>query len=288
MTSDLCYSPSGHYSLPGAALGLALGLGAAVILGPIYGGFTSWLPIAGVVTFLLAVLFGGAIGGVAAQGLKWGHVRNGAVAAGVGALAGSAGLYLAWAAWIWGLLESNHQTVSYASLLLHPQRLGGAILKINETGAWSIGGISPSGVTLWFLWALEAILAIGPAAFLPVSIVTEPYCERCHAWCVTNKGVAIRRTARADESERLREKDLALLQAMGAPEANAFDYMRLDLTNCPKCGQMHTLSARNVRVRVDAKGKQSEREAAVVNHLLLNEQEADAVRALAAVRESAA
>ncbi len=288
MKNDLCYRPSGEYSMMGVAVGLGLGFAAAVFLGILYGRFTQWLPIAGYVTFLLAIGLGFALGGVASFGIVWGRVRNVAVAAGVGGLVGLAGLYLAWAAWIWGIIDSANRPVSLSSLALHPATLGEAILKINQTGAWSIGGSTASGGTLWFLWTLEAVLVLVPAAFVAATAASGPFCERCHAWCVGHKSIATRRTPQGDEVLRVQRKDLDLLQAMGAPDPNALTFMRLDLTSCPKCHQMHTLSAANIHVSIDNKGKRSERESPVVSNLLLTEHEADAIRKLAAPQASSA
>jgi hypothetical protein len=282
MNNELSYYPSGQYSLPGAALGLVLGLAAAGILGPIYGAFTAWLPIAGFVTFILAVLLGGALGGVTAQGMRWGRVRNASVAMVVGGLVGLVGLYLAWGAWLWGVLDSSEHPLSFRGLLRHPGTMAEAILKINRSGAWSIAGTTPSGGALSFLWVLEAVLVVAPAAFIPVGVVSEPFCERCHAWCVKQKEVATRRTARDDEVARLKQKDLDLLGAMGPSAPGAPAFMRLDLASCSKCRQMHTLSAANVHVTVDNKGKRSAKESPVVTDLLVSEHEAEAIRKLAA------
>jgi hypothetical protein len=280
--SSLYYRHSGKFSIHGVAMGLVAGLAAAVVLSFIYSYLILYIPfIYG--NFLATCGFGALIGGVAAWGLRRGKVRSTSVALSVVAIVAIGALYAAWVVWMYAFLrrQETDLRLDLAVIALHPRLLFDLILAVSETGAWRILGVTPSGPVLWIVWLVEASLIMGIALFFAADKLSEPFCESCERWSDRQEGIATVADADAEElRKRLEAKDFAFLEALGAKKANAGSWVRLDLHSCPDCGMLNTLSVKQVILKVDKNGKESQGLKEVMNRLLLDVPEAARLRRL--------
>jgi hypothetical protein len=69
---------------------------------------------------------------------------------------------------------------------------------------------------------------------------------------------------------RIEAKDLDYLKALGPKQDGARDWTRIDLYECPGCGQTSTLSVIRESLTVDGKGNSRKKGKGIVNNLLIN------------------
>jgi hypothetical protein len=284
------YRHSGHFSLGGLFLATA-GAGLLVAaLSAIYTALILYIPLAGFITFLLAIGFGMGVGLVSGRALLLGKVRNGPLSTAVSATMAFLGVYLSWAAWSWLLLNRMNVEADLMAIVPSPSILWSVMTEVNEAGAWSIGGFTPSGAVLWVLWGLEATLICTPAFFVSLGMTAVPFCERCERWCEAAQDAARISHCEADVLRQgVEASPLDFLKRLGAPSVRDTTWIRADLHACPSCDNLTTLSLREVTVSVNEKGERNEVERELIHQLRVSLGDAEGVRALgASAGESAA
>lgn len=275
------YRHSGQFSIGGILLATAgASLGVAV-LSAIYAALTLYIPLAGFITFLLAIGFGMGVGLVSGGALVWGKVRNGPLSATFSAAMATLGIYLSWAVWSWLLLNRSDVEASLMAIVPDPSLLWSVVAEVNRSGAWSIGGFTPSGAALWVLWGLEGTLVFAPAFFVSLGMTAVPFCERCERWCEATQDAA--RVAHC-ETDVLRQgietSPLDFLKRLGSPSVRDTTWIRADLHSCPSCDSLTTLSLSEVTVNVNDKGERNEVETELIHQLQISPRDAEGVRAL--------
>lgn len=281
MSSASYYKPSGEFSPVGVALLFVIALPAAAMLAVVYAYSILYIPIAGYVSFILSAGFGVLVGMVTSARLRSGKVRNDGLAWISATLIALLAFYVHWGVWTYGFLTRADVETSVIGLLLSPSALWDIILSINEQGAWTMKGNTPTGGWLWAFWTLEALLILVPAIVVGAISASDPFCERCKEWCKEHDDVL--RLQPQDEAQvksKAEAKDFHGLAQLGGAGADAAHYLRLDLTQCPTCDQTSTLTIQDVTVSVDKEGKHSESKSHFVSNLLLSASELAQVRAL--------
>ena len=274
------YQPSGRVS-PLVLPLLALALPASALLATVYSYVTLYLPIIGYFTVLLTLGLGFGVGAITVAALQRGKVRSRlfAVVASLGL-----GLFTTWAMWVtWGyaLLQQGDSQVPLF-VLLWPPALWQLISNVNETGAWSLKGATPTGAFLWVLWAIEAALLVGIPVVMGLTVAEAPYCEHCETWCAHQKAVLLTPLVEKDfAGERLRQRDFKWLESLGGlqrPPPPKFT--RWDLYECG-CRATNAVSAIGIEVGLDDKGNQKVTESTLVQTVLLGPDAVPGFRAIA-------
>lgn len=258
------YSHSGKFAPDAPLVAMAVGVPTALVLSWLYAYAILYIPIVGLVTFILTGGLGACVGIAVGLVLKQRKVRNKAVAWGVGLFVGFVTLWLSWVSWIVGLVRRGDEDISWLGVLFSPGGLWQVIEKVNEVGAWSFKGATPTGGILWALWAAEALIIVGVAAWIAALMIDDPYCETCGTWTTGRQGVAT--SAKGDASslrEALERKDFAGALAGAGPAVNVVEWLRYDVHECGQCGDTNTLSVIEVKV----KDKGPEDGARVIQHL---------------------
>ena len=277
-TGSIYYKPSGRFGAGGIPLGLILGSVAGVVLGAVHGVVTQYNPYI-YLNFIATAILGFGIGGATMFGVKAGKVRAPGLAGALGLICGLVGLYGEWVAWIHTIMARADQ----AGWIVDPAGLWRAILIINENGAWSIGGGTPTtGALLWVLWFIEAAVIVGLAAAVPWNWVGDhPFCEPCDAWA--EKDIKEAKLGPATDLANLKRsleaKDFAPLAALGA--ATPAYYTELELLVCPRCRQVGYITVRNVVVTVDKRKKPTVNKKDIVKNLVLEAEYIEKVRGIA-------
>jgi hypothetical protein len=88
------------------------------------------------------------------------------------------GLYIGWVSWI-------HAFSGREIIALDPYSLFNLIHEISIRGAWSIKKTTPTGIVLYIVWAIEAIIIVGAAGATALLSSDSPYCEMCKKWVET-------------------------------------------------------------------------------------------------------
>ena len=199
---------------PGPSLIVApvVGALAGFVLGVIYAYLDVYIPIAGFVTVILTFGFMFGVGWVvAAVGRKF-RCRSSMFVGMVGLFAATVALYSSWVAFEFALLTRTRDLtgLSFFTLFLRPDMVWGVAKGFNETGWFTIGSNSPSGVFLWIIWGFEAaVVLIGSPIVAMSQVRGAVFCEPCVKW------VAV-----ADEPIRLRPVEPADLDAFFAYQSD--------------------------------------------------------------------
>ena len=275
------YRHSGAFSIGGLLLASILGTVGVAIAAVLYAALVLYIPLAGFITFILTAGFGVVAGGVSGMALKWGKLRNNGLATLVGVLFGAEAVYVSWAAWTTLLLWRSDVEASGLALAASPGVLWSVASEINQVGAWSLRGFTPTGGFLWLLWGVEALLVFGLTALVSMGMTAVPFCERCERWCEEEENVA--RFAASDAERVKREAEsqpLEFLTSLGPPPEQADTFLRADLHSCPGCHQTHALTLQSVTVTLN-KDERKESATEVLRHLLVPSSVAEGVRGLA-------
>jgi hypothetical protein len=285
MAEHLYYRHSGSFRITGLAMALVGSLLASLVLAAAYAYLILYIPLAGIVTFLLTGGFAAGVGWVTGALLRRGHVRNmllgSALALGVALVA----WWFHWCTWLFALLHRAGQDVSLVAIALQPGVTWELVRSVNASGAWSLGGFEPTGIALWAIWAIELLVILGVAWLVAHAMIAmEPYCERCESWC-PGKPVPMRLAPidEADARRRAESHDLGALVSMGPPPDDSA-WTQLTLHACPRCDRTNSLIVEAITRKVDAKGKENVSKKELVRHLLLSAEEAGRVRAAAPAR----
>ncbi len=241
------YRHSGRFSPGGIVGALGLGLPAAVLMAFVYAYAIVYIPIIGIVSFILTGGFAAVVGAVVGLMLHTGKVRNTLVSYLTALPVALVALWASWVAWVYALLRRGDAEISLLGLTLDPVGLWQVIGVINEKGAWSFKGATPTGGVLWFLWACEALIIVGVSMAMAEGMVAEPFCEDCQTWCEEQKSFALLGPATQEELvPRLELSDFVALK--GLPAATASAFTRLDLHQCTQCRATLTLTGKAITV----------------------------------------
>jgi hypothetical protein len=195
--------------------------------------------------------------------------------------------------WVYALLQQGRSAgiVTPWMLAVEPDLLGRVIVRINEVGAWSLGGhVGSSGGShdavkgsfLWLIWLAEAGTVVGFSVVITVKMGSAlPYCEACGRWCPAGKRIL--RTGPGDRAEvrrRLEARDFEVMRQLPPSPEGAPAWFSFVLHQCDNCGGLSALSVLDTRTVVNRKGKAQTKVDAFVDKLLLSGDEAQQVKAM--------
>ena len=268
------YTPSGTAPPAGLARMMGLAVGAAVGLGVVYGALVQLNPFI-YINILATGAFGFGIGWAAARGGHDGKVRSPLFAVLTGVLAGLVGSYVGWASW----LSTLAARAGEGMLIWDPLSIAALIYGIGQEGAWSLKSFTPTGALLYGLWAIEALLIVGIAAWVARGDSSAPFCERCDAWPVGALGVVV--GLAPDQARLKRDLEQGSFDALKTLEGGGpGHFTELRLSACPTCGDRGFLHLQEVTVTHDAKGNEKRKETVFVPNLQLNRAAMDELKSL--------
>ncbi|MBT9588984.1 hypothetical protein IV102_36960 [bacterium] len=278
------YQHSGKCPLSGLLLCLLTGSLASALLGAIYAYAILYIPMDGLISFILTGTFGLLSGIAIGKLMRRSHIRS--LRAGRLCLlfCQSAGYYVSWAVWVFAVYARAGLNVSLIGILIPPV-LWHAILQVNETGVWSPGGKplgGPLGGQLWIFWVAEAAF-IFYFSWLGLAKLNGTFCERCGVWCNEHDAVATLHPMQPDELRTvLEQRDYERLEL--ATES-IYERIQLDLQQCPQCLDTCTVTGKLIQVTLK-NGYLHKLIKSSVKQLLISRDEATALRHLHLLKNS--
>ena len=267
------YKHSGAVPVNGLVLMALYGAAGAVLVAAIYGYADYYIPLV-YFNMLLAVGFGSVVGWCVGLGGKRGQVRNSWAMAAFGFLAGCLAEYAQWVAWVFA--SSKQEIVAFT-----PAQLWTVIQYVDENGAWSVFGSTPTGWELYIYWGLEALVIVGMSVVVAgFYLSTAAYCEHCKRWADEKQSV-LPLDAVGDPKglqSRLEQGDLAGLKALKKLPGDAAVFTVLNLNKCRGCAQSNFLSLDAVTITVDKKGKKNRHTRKLLENLVLNSEQYRALK----------
>jgi hypothetical protein len=258
------YRHSGKFGIQGPLLAVAFAVIASIPLGYAYSYLTKWIPFI-YANFLATMGYGALFGFVCGRLMRFARVRNNAVAALTGFIAGIIALYFAWNGHI-------HASFIGAPWLCSPGELMGGIKQLYNDGSWALQGGAPlTGVPLAVIWGIEGSVIVGFSTVLCLRMVSEiPYCEASQCWL--DKVKKIDTLAPFEDSAQLasfKAGDLGpLTQARPRGELAAI-WTRIVLRHSPRCQVFHTICLQQISIYRDKNGKPKQKSKSLTRDLIL-------------------
>lgn len=277
------YKPSNKMPPAGMLALLAGGIVAALVLALVYVYAVWYIPFV-YINFFICLGFGLVLGAVLAVLVRLGKLRSPGAVGILALLVGLVAVYLQWGVYLTLLFNSettgtgkNVDTTTsfslplFADILAHPAAMWLAMLKINETGTWTLKGATPSGVFLAVIWVIEALIILGGTFLIAKAQATEPFSETSNEWA-TEETLAHPLTFAQDAAATRTALETGQFQHLTPhTSAGAEDpFARLKLHSAPNDHNCRYLTLENVTTTIDKKGKASQSTTTVVQHLAIS------------------
>ena len=265
------YQPSRKLSLVGLVMMLVGAAVASPLVGYAYGYLVAINPFI-YINFFATVFAGCGVGLAVGWAAKKGQTPNSIVVGTVGALAGAALLYVQW----YATLEFYGAEPDIAAPGLMWEQIG----TLASLEPWTLFGGSPGSWGFAAIWAIEGVMLFGGSALLSVTMVDDPYCERCNRWTEVDQLVEpFDFVADAEHLKaRLDRLDTGVLTAFEKVEVGTAQYAQLELINCPGCSDLRVVNVKNITIEVDKDGSEKKNDAPVVSHVLVDQSTYEAIK----------
>ncbi len=237
-----------------------VGLPLMVTLAAAYSYLVVYLPIGGWITLVLVGGYAWLVGLATSILGKQSHCRSLAAMRLCGLVLGLTALVFAWLWFVQALVNRQAEPgegVTVIDLARHPAATWEIITAVNAEGWYSIKKLTPSGIVLWVMWAIEALVVVGvPLLMAPSRIEHEAYCETCGRWSGVTETRHLEPTPQVLEQPiaEITPHQLFGLTRLGQPVLPA---IRAELLECPVCKTFHGLRYARQRQVFDDKGKSS-------------------------------
>ena len=242
------YKPSGRFGPLAIPLLLISGGTAAAILAYLYSYAVFYIPFV-YLNFFLTLGFGLLVGAATGVGGTLGRSRSGLLGAVGGIVTGAGAVYFSWVVYVHVVFEGD-------VWLFEPAPLLDAVLAIAEEGVWQIRSIRPTGIALYIIWAIEALIIMGGSLALGAGMAMQPFCESCGRWVDDEKKLQPLSALRDPGAlkRQMEAGDLSQLQELTAGQVDQIHSV-VQFKACPGCSQFRLVSVQAISVKKDNKGK---------------------------------
>ena len=269
-TSSRYYQPSTEIDVVNLVKLIGLGIVAGIILGGVYAYANFYVPLI-YIGALITAAFAFGLGYVISEAAKILKVRNPLTVIIAAIVSGIAGLYFAWAVWLYILTDV---------LAFSPGWITGMMGVVGEEGAWSIRGNAVTGTFLYIVWAIEAVMIVGGAYFFGTSDVGEtPFCDNCEAWTENNIVASNLEPVRNRPSmvNSLEAHDMSAVTDLKPVPASEPRFTLVNMHQCAGCASTKFMSVHDVNIKVDDDGNPTEEAEPIVKNLILDSSDYSAI-----------
>jgi hypothetical protein len=252
------------------------------ILGGLYTYAIWYIPFI-YINFIITAVFAIAVGFLMNQVvIKLGKVRSPKLAILLCLLGGFAALYAHWVVWADLIVNASNTigtsrigiTVSSTNLeqLLilakNPKVLFELMSEVNKYGSWGLFGQTVSGLLLWIIWVIEAMVILLGSVLVGMHQAKNPFCEKSNKWF---KEIALPPTSyifsKPDLVRELEQGSDKILSTLNLHDV-VFDNMSYSqFTVFSSDHDEHYLTAVNMKKIVDNKGEVNYEEDDVIEHI---------------------
>jgi hypothetical protein len=246
----------------------ATGLIAVPILGLLYGALMMVIPLI-YFELIIMVAYPFVVGFVLSWAAKTGKIRNMVVIGAAGVLFGVLAEYIGWVSWLAVLFKD----VSFLIGFFFPGDILYLISVVAEKGAWSIGGSTPTGEMLYFLWFIEACIVIGGTAFTAIYMLYDiPFCEESNAWADRRAqiGAFLPLADAAGFKQSILQGSFSAFNALKPSPSGDNHFTALQVHACEKCKNFFVLNVKDVTLTVDGRGRTQMRQKNILSNLLIS------------------
>ena len=257
------YRHSGKFGVHGPLLALVAAVVAGFPLGFAYAYLVKWIPIV-YVNFFATIGYGVLFGFLSGWLMKFGKVRNTAVASLTGMLAGAIALYFSWNGHI-------HATFQGAPIFCWPGEIVTGMKQLYDEGSWGMhSGDTVKGIPLAIVWVIEAGVIVGGSTLVAFGMIGDtPYCEENQCWLDKKKTInTLAPFTDPTQIASFKAGDLSPLLQAKPKTPDAMTWTRLTLKHSPNCNIFYTVRVQNVVLQMQ-KGKTTEKAADITKDLMV-------------------
>lgn len=155
-----------------------------------------------------------------------------------GALTGLLTLYFAWVFFAWVFIRREATDPPSAWFWMQtPAALWDFAQIVGREGWYKLNGIAISGIVLWILWAMEAVIVVGAGFVMaPTGIAGEGFCEDCDTWMTEKQHVVIP-VVDGQLAGIVRKQGLAGVLEVQPPSTRQPRTLDIRTQRCPRCRQ---------------------------------------------------
>lgn len=277
------YRHSGKAPILGLILIGIVGLIVTPILGVIYGYLLWYIPFV-YINFFVVAGYALAISFALSKMARSTKIRNMFLLGLIGLFFGLLAEYIGWVSWLAALVGDP----SFLFEFFFPFDILYIITEIAKEGVWSVNNITPTGGFLYFIWFLEACMVIGIITYSTITSLSKiPFCEDSDTW-TERKGVIAAFAPIADKAsfrssiEQGNNSKFNELQPAGP--GNKFTI--IELYECPTCKNFQVINVKDLTITRDAKGRQINKENAIVSNLIVTPSVLGNIQRLAETHQS--
>ena len=249
------YQHSGKAPVGGVLLTLVGGLIIGAILGATYGFLIYWSPFVYINAFITlgcGIGLGVTVGGLA----KVGKIRNTSLVTLVALIVALAAYYIHWSVWVGRMSEAQ---------VLAPNELWAFVSTVNALGPWAIFGWTPSGFSLWVIWAIEAAVIVGIGVISAGGVVDVPFCEDTGQWATET---ALPGQFATIDSPSV-DSPNSLLQVLQPNSSSPNAYTEVSVATS-EGSELRCVSLNSVVVETDKDGKDDTKKQTIVKNMLFD------------------
>ena len=236
------YEHSGNLgiSVPLILLG---GISGAVILAGIYSAAIVYIPIGGSISFLFTFAFAFGLGYMNSWLGYLGKCRNINLINIMGLGTALIGLYWAWVFFVYFLLsKTGAQGLNLLKMSTSPVVLFDVIKSINSTGWFTIKGATPTGIVLWVLWSIEALIVFFFAFELSSSKIDERvFCEDCNEWAPEGDDIDLDLPETPEEIQQIAQGEFSIISQLYKADKNFFPRLIIKPVACLGCSRTRAI-----------------------------------------------
>ncbi len=269
------YKHSGRWSPIGVLASLAIVTAIALPGSFIYSYCVFYFPF-DILCFIATGAYGFICGFITVRYVKKWKVRNNAIAALVGLLAGSMALYLAWSAYAHVMYEDS-------AWFYFPWEVWELMEYLYEHGSWGYDDGEPiTGIMLAIIWLLEAGVIIGLSCVTVVADVADtPFCEKEMVWLEDDKTIETLALFSDEEFALLADGDLRPLLQARPKHIHDPAWTRIVLKYSSQSNETYTMKIIAVHLQQNKEGELEETSTDITPDLLIDKSGFEVVKQFA-------
>ena len=276
----LYYKPSGKIPVKGIFISLIMAFVITVILSIIYIALQWFIPFI-YLNFFIAAGLGFGVGGGVFIAIGSGKIRNTKYECVLAVLCGLLAWYCQWALFVSLMSEaegsmgggmwvrSSFNLSGFWSVLTHPKVLFQAMLSLNDVGTFTLKQNTVSGMLLWVVWVIEALIIIGaPILFSISGRSTSPFSEQNDQW-MEERDVEEKLKTVNDPDQMIKELNTGNLKSLKdflPADDLSNDYATLRIYESPG-DPVSYISLTNISHKADKKGELKKETKTVIEYL---------------------
>jgi len=261
------YHHSGKAPLLGLIIMGIIGFVTIPILAAIYALLVRYIPFI-YINALVVIGYAYVLSFVLSWAAKKGKIRNMVILGLAAFFFGVLADYIGWVVWLATLAGNPMFLLEF----FFPIDILQFITVIAEKGAWTLRGMTPTGMALYLVWFIEACIVIGGTTYLTVvSLASTPFCEDSDVWADKKSALGIFYPVKniSQFKNLVIQGSFTPFNELKPLSSFSDNYTLLEVYECEQCKSFFVLNVNDVVIKTDNKGRKSNVTKSIVSNLII-------------------